>query len=105
MWQMETEYGSLVRAMMATRKRRKKDDAMGAPAGRLTSFDGGMEDLIRGLVSVLGDRVRTSAPVAGIRKEYCDRTGTRRLPSPSPRACDRTSPEGPGVSTLSCLEK
>lgn len=68
MWQMETEYGSLVRAMMATRKRRTKDDAMGAPAGRLTSFDGGMEDLIRGLVSVLGDRVRTSAPVAGLRK-------------------------------------
>ena len=68
MWQMETDHGSLVRAMIATRKRRTKDDAMGTPAGRLTSFEGGMEDLSRALVAALGPSVRTAAPVTALRK-------------------------------------
>ena len=38
MWELERQYGSLVRALFATRKNRTKDDAAGAPAGRLTSF-------------------------------------------------------------------
>jgi oxygen-dependent protoporphyrinogen oxidase len=54
MWKFETDYGSLVRALLATRKRRKKGDAVGAPAGRLTSFDGGMEELPRAIAASLG---------------------------------------------------
>ncbi|HXW07613.1 MAG TPA: protoporphyrinogen oxidase [Vicinamibacterales bacterium] len=67
MWQLETEYGGLFRALLATRKRRKKDDAMGAPAGRLTSFDGGMEELPRAVTAALGSVVRTSDPVHELR--------------------------------------
>ena len=66
MWELEHEHGSLVRALIATRKTRKKDDAAGAPAGRLTSFKGGMSDLIAGLQAALGDIVRTSTPALSL---------------------------------------
>lgn len=66
MWAMETEYGSLVRAQLARRKQRSREDGVGSPAGRLTSFTGGMEDLIRGLITSLGGRVRTATPVTAI---------------------------------------
>ena len=68
MWQMETDHGGLFRAMLATRKRRKKDDAMGAPAGHLTSFVGGMAELIHGLAASLGPAVRTSSPVIELQR-------------------------------------
>ena len=68
MWEMETEYGGLFRAMLALRKRRRRGDAIGAPAGTLTSFVGGMEDLIRGLAATLGDAVKTSAGVIALRQ-------------------------------------
>jgi oxygen-dependent protoporphyrinogen oxidase len=54
--------------MLATRKRRKKEDAMGAPAGHLTSFAGGMTELIQGLAASLGSAVRTSSPVIELRR-------------------------------------
>lgn len=63
MWQMETDYGGLFRALIATRKRRRKEDAVGAPAGRLTSFVGGMAELINALAESLGPAVRVSSPV------------------------------------------
>jgi oxygen-dependent protoporphyrinogen oxidase len=63
MWQMETDHGGLFRALIATRKRRKKEDAVGAPAGHLTSFKGGMIELINGLAATLGPAVRVSSPV------------------------------------------
>lgn len=68
MWEMETDYGGLFRAMLALRKRRRRGDAIGAPAGTLTSFAGGMEDLIRGVAASLGNSVRTSAAVLGVRR-------------------------------------
>jgi oxygen-dependent protoporphyrinogen oxidase len=68
MWQMETDHGGLFRAMLATRKRRKKEDAMGAPAGHLTSFNGGMTELIQGLAAALGSAVRTSNPVIELQR-------------------------------------
>lgn len=67
MWQLETDHGGLFRALVATRKRRKKSDAMGAPAGRLTSFDGGMEDLPRAVAQSLGPAVRLGERVHEIR--------------------------------------
>lgn len=66
MWELEHEYGSLVRALIATRKTRRRDDAAGAPAGRLTSFTGGMSDLIAGLYARLGGTVRTSTPALSL---------------------------------------
>lgn len=68
MWQMEADHGGLFRAMIATRKRRKKEDAMGAPAGHLTSFVGGMTELIEALAASLGAAVRTSSPVVELQR-------------------------------------
>lgn len=68
MWQLETDHGGLVRALIATRRNRKKGDAMGAPAGRLTSFEGGMEELPQAIARALDGAVRTRQPVIGLRK-------------------------------------
>ena len=66
MWTMETEYGSLMRAQVARRGTPRRDGAVGSPAGTLTSFTGGMEDLVRALVRSLGDCVRTNAPATAL---------------------------------------
>src|SRR4051812_20158702 len=63
MFEMEAQYGSLVRAMIAKRRQSRNENGMGAPAGTLTSFTGGMEDLVRGVAAALGDRVRTGCSV------------------------------------------
>ncbi|HWK09576.1 MAG TPA: protoporphyrinogen oxidase, partial [Vicinamibacterales bacterium] len=67
MHQLEEQHGGLFRALLATRKQRRKGDAVGAPAGRLTSFTSGMGDLVDRLTRTLGDVVRTSSPVASLR--------------------------------------
>lgn len=70
MWEMETEHGGLFRALLAKRRQRKATGAIGAPAGRLTSFEGGMETLIDGVARSLGDRVvRTSTPVQAVHQD------------------------------------
>jgi oxygen-dependent protoporphyrinogen oxidase len=74
MWDMETRYGGLFRALIATRKRRKKEDGIGAPAGRLTSFDGGMTELVRGVAGTLADVLRPRTPVLELRPGRSDRT-------------------------------
>lgn len=86
MWQMETDHGGLFRALFAMRKKKKAGDGLGAPAGRLTSFRGGMEDLIRGVAASLGSMVRTNARVVAVRGRYTLDTegrdgpeGTRRI--------------------------
>ena len=63
MAQFEDEHGGLFRALIALRRNRRKGDAVGAPSGRLTSFTGGMTELIDRLTQKLGDAVRTSTPV------------------------------------------
>ena len=65
MWEMETEHGGLVKAMIAKRRERHQPSSapMGAPSGHLTSFTGGIEDLVRGLVGALGPRVQTTCAV------------------------------------------
>ena len=68
MWEMEDEYGGLFRALVAKRRQRGRTDGIGSPAGTLTSFDGGMEDLIRALARSLGGAVRLNAPVVAIRE-------------------------------------
>jgi oxygen-dependent protoporphyrinogen oxidase len=68
MRQIEDDHGSLFRGLIATRRTRKRTDTPGAPAGRLTSFTGGMSDLINGLTRALGSVVHTSTAVTSIRR-------------------------------------
>ncbi len=70
MRQIEDEHGGLVRGLVATRRARRKTDVPGAPAGRLTSFVGGMGDLIDGLTRALGSAIRTSVEVAAVRNNH-----------------------------------
>lgn len=65
MRQLEDEHGGLLRALLATRRHRR-GGAIGAPAGRLTSFSGGMSELIAALTAALAGSVRTSVPVCGV---------------------------------------
>ena len=62
MQQMEDEHGSLVRALLAKR-RKPGGGTTGAPGGRLTSLTGGMTELIDGLSFALGGAIRTSTAV------------------------------------------
>jgi oxygen-dependent protoporphyrinogen oxidase len=71
MWEMEGEHGGLFRALWARRRNRRAASGgagIGSPLGRLTSFAGGTEELIRGLVAALGERVRTGTAVTGVEK-------------------------------------
>ncbi len=88
---MEARHGSLVKAMLALRRERKRRAAgpgggpMG-PGGALTSFDEGMEVLIRRLASILGPRLATGIRVTamaphpgGWRLTVEDREGIRTV--------------------------
>jgi protoporphyrinogen/coproporphyrinogen III oxidase len=79
MHEMEAQYGSLFRAMLAKRRERRNDNGVGAPAGTLTSFTGGMEDLVRTAAAALGGDVRTGCRVAelNVRPNQGDRARPR----------------------------
>jgi oxygen-dependent protoporphyrinogen oxidase len=66
MHEMDATYGSLVRAMIAKRRQHRSENGMGAPAGRLTSFAGGMEDLVHGATASLGPAIHTSRRVTDL---------------------------------------
>jgi oxygen-dependent protoporphyrinogen oxidase len=68
MWDLEAQHGSLVRAMIATRRQRKATDTPGAPAGTLTSFIDGMTELVEGLTDTLADVVRTNTRALTVRR-------------------------------------
>jgi protoporphyrinogen/coproporphyrinogen III oxidase len=69
MSQLEQEHGSLVRAVIATAwRRRRRGQAIGAPAGRLTSFTGGMATLTDALAHALRGCVRLSSPALQLHK-------------------------------------
>jgi len=67
---MEREHGSLTRALIASRRaaRRAGRRAGGpaGPSGRLTSFAGGMRELIEGLAGALGDRLHLGAGAVAV---------------------------------------
>jgi oxygen-dependent protoporphyrinogen oxidase len=64
---MEREHGSLVRAMFALRReRRRAGGGPAGPGGTLTTFDEGMETLIRALTASLGTRVRCRLRAASL---------------------------------------
>lgn len=72
MRRMESEHGSLFRAMLARRREARSAGDRGAaggpagPGGRLTSFRNGLQELIDGLAGALGDRLRTRSPVRAV---------------------------------------
>jgi oxygen-dependent protoporphyrinogen oxidase len=69
MWTMETDHGGLFRALLAKTwaKRKTKGTApLGAPLGRLTSFRGGTETLVRALARARGDALKTGVLVRGL---------------------------------------
>ncbi len=68
--EIEAEYGSLIRGLiklqMKARKEGRKNTPGPGPGGRLTSFSKGMSALTDTLALMLGSRIRTDSPVAGI---------------------------------------
>ena len=63
---LEDEYGSLVRALLAKRRKGSGGAGPAGPAGRLTSFIGGMSELVNALTGALGPIVRTSVAARAI---------------------------------------
>jgi protoporphyrinogen/coproporphyrinogen III oxidase len=80
MRQIEDDHGGLVRGLIATRRSRKRTDTAGAPAGRLTSFTGGMSDLIDALTRALGSVVHTSTAVTSIERNRTPSLSPNRSP-------------------------
>ncbi len=80
MWQLEEDHGGLFRALVAMRRARRRNDPLGAPSGRLTSFTGGMSDLTDALTRELGPAVHTSTPVVELYQRNPIAIG-HRLPS------------------------
>jgi oxygen-dependent protoporphyrinogen oxidase len=80
---MERDHGSLTRAMLARRKAAKT--VAGPGQGRLTSFKGGMQDLIDGLARCW-PRLRTGAAVRDVTRSH----GTSLRP-PTARRYRRTA--------------
>ncbi|HYT74814.1 MAG TPA: protoporphyrinogen oxidase, partial [Vicinamibacterales bacterium] len=80
MHRMDAEFGSLFRAMLAKRRQLRSDNGVGAPAGRLTSFVGGMETLVRRAAASLGASVRTNRRVVELHaRRHASRHGGPRL--------------------------
>ncbi len=77
--ELEAQYGSLIRAMIhlqRAKKRQGNGDRSGAgpagPGGVLTSFEGGLEDLVHSLQAALAGGVRTSSGVTALEKGQGD---------------------------------
>lgn len=66
---LEDEYGSLVRALLAKRRKGSGGAGPAGPAGRLTSFVDGMGELVSALTGALGPLVRTSVAARTIAPE------------------------------------
>lgn len=68
--ELEERYGSLIKAMiklqMEARKNKTGEKITASPRGVLSSFGGGMEDIVRALREGLGERIRTGAKAVGL---------------------------------------
>lgn len=86
---LEREHGGLVRGMIA---RKGKGGGAAGPAGRLTSFPDGLEELPAAFVASLGDRLRLGVRVSGIER----REGGYRI------AIDGAAPIDASAVVLAC---
>ena len=69
--QLESDYGSLIRAMIKLKKKAKKEGKAGpgaGPGGVLTSFFEGMETFVVALKASLGEKVRPMSKVVSLSK-------------------------------------
>lgn len=69
--ELERDYGSLIKASRRLKKEREARGDTGnsaGPGGRLTSFPGGMRELIDALAAALGHRVHLNSPVGDLRR-------------------------------------
>jgi protoporphyrinogen/coproporphyrinogen III oxidase len=70
MWQMESEHGGLVRALIANRRKSSAPASpVGGTVGRLTSFTGGVQDLVQALTGALSGHVRTGERVSAVLRQ------------------------------------
>ncbi|MEZ5360326.1 MAG: protoporphyrinogen oxidase [Candidatus Zixiibacteriota bacterium] len=69
MRQMEDQYGSLFKAMMAKKKERKSNGGPAGPGGRLTSFKTGLYQIIERIEEKYRDSIRTGIEVTSIEKD------------------------------------
>ncbi|ADU65515.1 protoporphyrinogen oxidase [Desulfurispirillum indicum] len=69
-YQMERQYGSLTRALFAIKKEKKQQGETSSgpagPAGLLTSFKGGLYEMIEALQEQCGATIRTNCPVLNL---------------------------------------
>jgi protoporphyrinogen/coproporphyrinogen III oxidase len=78
LFDLEREHGGLVRGLVAgVRRRRAEGGPPRSPLGRLTSFRGGIEELVRALAGSLGPRLRTGAFVKGLDRLPVERGSPR----------------------------
>jgi oxygen-dependent protoporphyrinogen oxidase len=70
MAELERTHGSLIRAQIALARAGHRTQAIGAPAGRLTSFAGGMSDLTNALTVALGKAVRPSTAAVHVHEDH-----------------------------------
>ncbi len=80
--ELERDHGSLIRALLAVQRARRKAIASGqtvatgggpsGPSGKLTSFAEGTQLLVDTLATALGERVRVAAPVRDITRGEAD---------------------------------
>lgn len=68
MAEMESEHGSLFKAMLAKKKQKKKVNTTG-PAGTLTSFKNGIGHLPELAAAALGDRARCNTRITELRRD------------------------------------
>lgn len=70
---LEQRHGSLIRGMVrmqiAARRAGQGPGPGPGPGGTLTSFAGGMSELIDGLTARLGDRIRINSPVTAVTRQ------------------------------------
>lgn len=68
MWEMESDHGSLFRALLARRRSRGGGGPAG-PSGHLTSFRGGVQELVEALAGALGKRLSCGRPVRRVLRD------------------------------------
>ena len=66
--ELENQFGSLITASRKLKKERGKDANAAGPSGRLTSFPGGMREMVMALGTALGPSVRLNARVDDVRR-------------------------------------
>ena len=69
MVEMEQQYGSLIKAMIAKKKAGKSKGGPAGPQGRLTSFTTGLQQLVEILGEKYRDQIVTGVEITGIEKK------------------------------------